>query len=107
MQRVKPAKSLSDSGHQLNKQISNVGTVLDDLEYVNIAAKTLDMDEIDKEALHLLVFLFMQYLSHQDQSILPKEEKHGKAHAADKCFQSLYSLLGYNEAERSMDHHAA
>ena len=38
-------------------------------EYVNVAAKTLDMDEIDKETLHLLVFLFMQFLSTPEQVI--------------------------------------
>ena len=36
-------------------------------DYVNVAAKTLDMDEIDKETLHLLVFLFMQFLSTPEQ----------------------------------------
>ncbi len=35
-------------------------------EYVNVAAKTLDLDEIDKETLHLLIFLFMQFLSHTE-----------------------------------------
>lgn len=48
-------------------QISNVGTVMEELEYINVAAKTLDMDEIDRESLHLLIFLFMQFLSHSHQ----------------------------------------
>ena len=121
----------NDSGHQLNKQISNVGTVVEELEYANVAAKTLDMDEIDKESLHLLVFLFMQFLSHPEQARLPQADDSSKGssstgamknHPANRliiksfikspkitnyliaytyrCFQCLYSLLGYNELER-------
>ena len=102
MLRAKYGKTLNDSGHQLNKQISNVGAVMEEMEYMNVAAKTLDMDEIDKESLHLLVFLFMQFLSHTDQAFLPpsSEEKRAKVHPMTRCFQSLYSLLGYNENER-------
>ena len=50
--------------HSLSKQVSNVATVIDELEYTNIAAKTTDLEEVDKETIHFLVFLFMQYLSH-------------------------------------------
>ena len=66
----------SKSPHELHKQVSSVGSAGagalgsssgcvpggggDEGEYANVAAKTLDMDEIDKESLHLLVFLFMQ-----------------------------------------------
>ena len=93
-----------------------------------MAAKTLDMDEIDKESLHLLVFLFMQFLSHPEMAKVPDghgghghgsghghgdhgEREHKEHHktqavrsvqaaAMNRCFQSLYSLLGYNEVER-------
>jgi len=43
------------------------GDVAGDSEYVNVAAKTLDLEEIDKETLHLLVFLFLQFLSTPEQ----------------------------------------
>ena len=33
----------------------------------NVAAKSGDLDEVDKESIHLLVFLFMQFLSCSDQ----------------------------------------
>ena len=102
-------------------------------EYANVAAKTLDMDEIDKESLHLLVFLFMQFLSHPEMAKVPDGHGHGHGHgsghasrqggdhgerehkehhkttqavrnvqaaAMNRCFQCLYSLLGYNEVER-------
>ena len=43
--------------------------MIDEMEYVgcNIAAKSVDLDEVDKESIHLLVFLFMQFLSCADQ----------------------------------------
>jgi hypothetical protein len=44
-----------------------MGVVGGDSEYINVAAKTLDLEEIDKETLHLLVFLFMQFLSTPEQ----------------------------------------
>ena len=58
------AASAAASGHVLSKQGSNVATLVmsdhDAMEYVNVAAKTVDLDEVDKESIHLLVFLFMQ-----------------------------------------------
>ena len=127
----------SKSPHELHKQVSSVGSagagalgsssggLPEESEYANVAAKTLDMDEIDKESLHLLVFLFMQFLSHPEMAKVP--EGHGQGHgnrqggdhgehkehhktsqavrnvhvaAMNRCFQCLYSLLGYNEVER-------
>ena len=90
------------------------------------------MDEIDKESLHLLVFLFLQFLSHPEMAKVPDghgghghgsghgsrqggdhgEREHKEHHkttqaarnvqaaAMNRCFQCLYSLLGYNEVER-------
>ena len=50
---------------------SNVATMIDDMEYTgcNVAAKSVDLDEVDKESIHLLVFLFMQFLSCAEQVI--------------------------------------
>jgi hypothetical protein len=78
-------RSIHDSGgHQLNKQLSNVGTIFEEMEYTNVAAKTLDMDEIDKETLHLLVFLFMQFLSHPEQAKMPPQQDENKSSASGK-----------------------
>ena len=43
--------------------------MIDDMEYTgcNVAAKSVDLDEVDKESIHLLVFLFMQFLSCAEQ----------------------------------------
>ena len=46
-----------------------MATMMDEMEYTgcNVAAKSVDLDEVDKESIHLLVFLFMQFLSCSDQ----------------------------------------
>ena len=87
----------------------------------------VDLEEIDKETIHELVFLFMQFLSHPDHASVPQAtEDDGKKSGGDaeaaaggihhhhhhhsisqpfgktsaKALQSLYTLLGYNENER-------
>ena len=54
---------------------SNVATMIDEMEYTgcNVAAKSVDLDEVDKESIHLLVFLFMQFLSCSEQVSLYKK----------------------------------
>ena len=49
-------KISKDSGHVLSKQGSNVAAVVEEMEYVNVAAKTVDLDEVDKESIHLKMF---------------------------------------------------
>jgi hypothetical protein len=34
----------------------------------------LEQDEVDKETIHLLVFLFMQFLSQPEQASIPGEK---------------------------------
>ena len=53
----------------LSKQGSNVATVFEEMEYANVASKTVDLDEVDKESIHLLVFLFMQVRSRGHSSV--------------------------------------
>ena len=36
-----------------------------------MAARSVDLDEVDKETIHLLVFLFMQFLSQPEQAVIP------------------------------------
>lgn len=112
-------KNKNSKEHLLSKQVSNVATVIDELEYINIAAKTMDIEEVDKETIHRLVFLFMQFLSHAEQCCSKNDKadhdeqgsssKDGSSNAAyagqpcgktsAKAFQSLYTLLGFNENE--------
>ena len=97
--------------------------ILDELECTNIAAKTSDLEEVDKETIHFLVFLFMQYLSHPDQagkshshddensSGKNKDDQHmsgtllghsfGKA--SEKAFLGLFTLIGKKYALKMYD----
>ena len=103
-------KLSKESSHVLSKQGSNVATMIDDMEYTgcNVAAKSVDLDEVDKESIHLLVFLFMQFLSCAEQAIIPEgKSDEGKGQSSftkpqaphEKAFQSLYSLLGYSKQD--------
>lgn len=61
--------------------------------------RIIDLEESDKETIHLLVFLFMQFLSRADQAF-PAEEKHmGKVQTI--VLSHLYLLLGYSQIDKS------
>ncbi|OXU32190.1 hypothetical protein TSAR_007984 [Trichomalopsis sarcophagae] len=47
-------------------------SVLEDSNYPSFTHKVIDLEESDKETIHLLVFLLMQFLSRSDQvNLLP------------------------------------
>lgn len=84
--------------------------------------KIVDLEEADKETMHLLVFLLMQFLSRQDQvnklfsllifihsTFLHKKKNIVQAYPTDEkplsktqgiVLRHLYLLLGYNQTER-------
>ena len=47
-------------------------------------------DEVDKETIHLLVFLFMQFLSQADQAVIPGEKPFDKK--IDCCLIKILCL---------------
>ena len=57
-------------------------------------------ESIDKETLHLMVFLFMQFLSHPHQAEITENKSCVKYLALQKSFHGLFSLLGYDEKEQ-------
>ncbi|XP_032682267.1 protein unc-79 homolog isoform X3 [Odontomachus brunneus] len=61
--------------------------------------KIVDLEEADKETMHLLVFLLMQFLSRQDQAY-PTDEK-PLSRIQGIVLRHLYLLLGYNQTERT------
>ncbi|KAK0097709.1 hypothetical protein PV326_014335 [Microctonus aethiopoides] len=61
--------------------------------------KIVELEEADKETMHLLVFLFMQFLSRQDQAY-PTDEK-PLSRTQGIVLRHLYLLLGYNQTERT------
>ncbi|XP_006613744.1 protein unc-79 homolog isoform X3 [Apis dorsata] len=60
--------------------------------------KIVDLEEADKETMHLLVFLLMQFLSRQDQAYPTDEKPLSKTQGI--VLRHLYLLLGYNQTER-------
>ncbi|KAF7993840.1 hypothetical protein HCN44_011109 [Aphidius gifuensis] len=63
------------------------------------AHKIVELEEADKETMHLLVFLFMQFLSRQDQAYPTDEKPLSKTQGI--VLRHLYLLLGYNQTERT------
>ncbi|KAG7202977.1 hypothetical protein KM043_010111 [Ampulex compressa] len=61
--------------------------------------KIVDLEEADKETMHLLVFLLMQFLSRQDQAYPTDEKPLSKTQGI--VLRHLYLLLGYNQTERT------
>ncbi|KZC06519.1 Protein unc-79 like protein [Dufourea novaeangliae] len=61
--------------------------------------KIVDFEEADKETMHLLVFLLMQFLSRQDQAYPTDEKLLSKTQGI--VLRHLYLLLGYNQTERT------
>lgn len=62
--------------------------------------RVIDLEEADKETMHLLIFLLMQFLSRSDQAF-PADEKN-LAKTQGIVLRHLYLLLGYNQNDRSL-----
>lgn len=70
----------------------------------NLAAclhRIIDLEESDKETIHLLVFLLMQFLSRADQAFpaLPEEKSMVKMQSI--VLKHLNLLLGYSQVDKS------
>ncbi|XP_046744184.1 protein unc-79 homolog isoform X3 [Diprion similis] len=61
--------------------------------------KVIDLEESDKETIHLLVFLLMQFLSRADQAFPTDEKPLCKTQGI--ILRHLYLLLGYNQLDRT------
>ncbi|KAJ9575224.1 hypothetical protein L9F63_025823, partial [Diploptera punctata] len=76
----------------------NTGGPPDDGNLVGFLHRIIDLEEADRETMHLLVFLLMQFLSRSDQAF-PSDEK-SMAKTQSIVLRHLYLLLGYNQNER-------
>lgn len=65
----------------------------------NCLHRIIDLEESDKETIHLLVFLFMQFLSRSDQAF-PTDEK-PMARIQVIVLRHLYLLLGYSQIDKT------
>jgi len=106
--RQKVSKTVSDTpAPGMTRLASQSGTFNEDIDYKEIAIKSMDLGSIDKETLHLMVFLFMQFLSHPHQAEIPENKSCVKYLALQKSFHGLFAILGYDEKEqrfRTMPH---
>lgn len=73
-------------------------TGADDSNLVGFLHRVIDLEEADRETMHLLVFLLMQFLSRSEQAY-PSDEK-ALAKTQTIVLRHLYLLLGYNQNER-------
>ncbi|XP_024081973.1 protein unc-79 homolog isoform X2 [Cimex lectularius] len=70
----------------------------DDVNLAGLLHRVLDLEEADKETMHLLIFLFLQFLSRPEQAY-PSDEKI-LAKTQSVVLKHLYLLLGYNQNEK-------
>ncbi|XP_031779809.1 protein unc-79 homolog isoform X4 [Nasonia vitripennis] len=73
-------------------------SVLEDSNYPSFTHKVIDLEESDKETIHLLVFLLMQFLSRSDQAYPSDEKLILKTQGI--VLRHLYLLLGYNYVDK-------
>lgn len=74
--------------------------LVDDQNLLNFLQKVIDLEEADKETMHLLVFLLMQFLSRSDQAY-PSDEKN-IAKTQGIVLRHLYLLLGYSQNDKGL-----
>ncbi|KAJ8981492.1 hypothetical protein NQ317_007018 [Molorchus minor] len=74
--------------------------VVEDQNLTTFLQRVIDIEEADKETMHLLVFLLMQFLSRSDQAF-PAEEKN-LAKTQGIVLRHLYLLLGYSQNDRGL-----
>ena len=84
----------------INRTASHSGTLSEDLDYKDLALLSLELEDINKETIHLLVFLFMHFLSSSSQTIIPENKTSLAYLTVQRCFHSLYSLIGYDEVQQ-------
>ncbi|XP_057672302.1 protein unc-79 homolog isoform X3 [Diorhabda carinulata] len=74
--------------------------MVDDQNITTFLQRVIDLEEADKETMHLLVFLLMQFLSRSDQAY-PAEEKN-LVKTQGIVLRHLYLLLGYSQNDRGL-----
>ncbi|XP_043278465.1 protein unc-79 homolog isoform X2 [Venturia canescens] len=88
-----PNNSIQD-GH-----VHSLNMVDETANLPSFTLKIVDLEESDKETMHLLVFLLMQFLSRPDQAYPTDEKPLSKTQGI--VLRHLYLLLGYNQTERT------
>ncbi|OXA59651.1 Protein unc-79 [Folsomia candida] len=72
----------------------------EDSHLAGIFHRIVEVEESDKETIHLLVFLFMQFLSRYNRGPIPSENK-SLARTQTAVLRHVTMLLGYNPQEKA------
>lgn len=83
----------------LDGHLHSIGGPGDENNLTGIIHRIIDLEESDKETIHLLVFLLMQFLSRVDQAY-PSEER-PIARTQNIVLKHLFLLLGYNQMDKT------
>ncbi|XP_012267707.2 protein unc-79 homolog isoform X12 [Athalia rosae] len=89
-----PRQDTKQDGHIHSLNVAEEGSNLPGFIH-----KVIDLEESDKETMHLLVFLLMQFLSRADQAYPTDEKPLCKTQGI--ILRHLYLLLGYNQTDRT------
>ncbi|XP_066259891.1 protein unc-79 homolog [Euwallacea similis] len=74
--------------------------VVDDQNLTTFLQRIIDLEEADKETMHLLIFLLMQFLSRSDQAYPAEEKSLGRTQTI--VLKHLWLLLGYTQTDRGI-----
>lgn len=85
--------------HYIDGHIHSFGGPGEDPYITNCLHRIIDLEESDKETIHLLVFLFMQFLSRSDQAF-PTDEK-PMSKVQNIVLRHVYLLLGYSQIDKT------
>ncbi|XP_055629586.1 protein unc-79 homolog isoform X2 [Toxorhynchites rutilus septentrionalis] len=93
-----PILKRKSSRFGLDGHIHSIGGQGDDLNMSGSLYRVIDLEEADKETIHLLVFLLMQFMSRADLAYPTDEKPTVKQQFI--VLRHLYLLLGYNQTEK-------
>uniref|UniRef100_A0AAR5PWG4 Protein unc-79 homolog n=1 Tax=Dendroctonus ponderosae TaxID=77166 RepID=A0AAR5PWG4_DENPD len=74
--------------------------VVDDQNLTTFLQRIIELEEADKETMHLLIFLLMQFLSRSDQAYPAEEKTLGRTQTI--VLKHLWLLLGYTQTDRGI-----
>lgn len=87
-----------DIKKNIDFHVHSFGGPAEDPYINNCLHRIIDIEESDKETMHLLIFLFMQFLSRSDQAF-PTEEK-PVARTQMIVMRHVYLLIGYSPTDK-------
>ncbi|ODN04336.1 Protein unc-79 [Orchesella cincta] len=73
----------------------------DDSHLLGIFHRIIEIEEADKETMHLLTFLFMQFLSRYNRGPIPSENSKALARTQNVLLRHLNMLLGHNPQDKT------